>query len=143
MRQKEKMKYFTSVLLSILFSSTCTIAQSHLPTSEKVAIIEFEESHIELGEVKHGESKEMEYVFTNVGKEDLQISFVSSCECTKINYPRKPIAPGETGKLKVTFDSTEKEESETVDIDVYLSNLDPETGDPIWFILDYSFVLIK
>lgn len=119
------------------------MAQSHLPTSEKKAIIEFETKSIELGEVKRGETKEMEYIFTNVGEEDLQISFVSSCECTKINYPRKPIPPGEFGKLKVTFDSTEKEESETVDIDVYLSNLDPETGDPIWFILDYNFVLVK
>ncbi len=115
-------------------------AQSNLPASDR--IIKFDNNHIELGEVKRGETREMEYNFTNIGKEDIEITFVSSCECTTVKYPRKAIQPGESGTLKVVFDSTEKELSETVDIDVYLSNVDPDTGEPIWFILDYSFVLI-
>lgn len=137
------MKYITLILVLNLFCFSVSLAQENLPTSEKKEIIKFEERHFDLGEVKRGDSREMEYIFTNIGDEDLQITFVSSCECTTIKYPRKPIPPGGTGKLEVKFDSTEKEESETVDIDVYLSNLDPKTGEPIWFILDYSFILLQ
>ena len=137
------MKYFTVTLALNLICFSIGLAQENLLAKPKKEIIKFEERHFELGEVKKGESREMVYHFTNIGDEDLQITFVSSCECTTIKYPRKPIAPGESGKLDVVFDSTEKEESETVDIDVYLSNIDPETGEPIWFILDYSFILTE
>ncbi len=134
--------FFTTLVLAFVFSTSIT-AQQHLPTSEKKPLMSFDKKHISLGEVKRGDTREMEYAFENTGNEDIKISLVSSCECTTIRYPRKPIAPGETGVLKVVFDSTEKEESETVDIDVYLENIDKETGDPIWFILDYSFILLQ
>ena len=137
------MKHAIFSLFLSLFLHNFSFAQLNASTGEQISIIKFEQEHIELGEVKRGETRDMEYTFTNTGKEDLQITFVSSCECTTIQYPRKAIPPGETGKLKVTFDSTEKEESETVDIDVYLANLDEKTGEPIWFILDYSFILLQ
>jgi len=132
----------TSLVLSLFISAGLT-AQNNLPSSDITPLMSFEKKHIELGEVKRGEIREMEYAFANTGDEDLKISLVSSCECTTIKYPRKAIAPGETGILKVTFDSTEKEESETVDIDIYLENVDKETGDQIWYILDYSFTLLQ
>ena len=134
------------ILTSLVFTLFCFFslnAQQNLPTSEKTPLMSFDTKHISLGEVTRGETREMEYAFANTGNEDIKISLVSSCECTTIKYPRKPIAPGETGVLKVVFDSTEKEASETVDIDVYLENVDPESGDPIWYILDYDFILIQ
>ena len=134
--------FLTSVIFTTSMMATL-YAQPNLPTSDKTPLMSFEKSHIELGEVTRGETKEMEYAFTNTGNEDIKISLISSCECTTIKYPRKPIPPGESGVLKVIFDSTEKEESETVDIDVYLENVDPETKEPIWFILDYSFILLQ
>lgn len=132
----------TSLVLLISMGASLN-AQQHLPVSDKKPLMSFEKTHIDLGEVTRGESRDMEYSFTNTGNEDIKISLISSCECTTIKYPRKAIAPGESGVLKVTFDSTEKEASETVDIDVYLENIDPETKDPIWFILDYSFILLQ
>lgn len=137
------MKIFLNSLVFTFFIGSSLSAQKHLPTSEKKPIMSFDKKHISLGEVKRGDIREMEYAFANTGDEDIKISLVSSCECTTIKYPRKDIAPGETGVLKVVFDSGEKEESETVDIDVYLENVDKETGEPIWFILDYSFILIQ
>jgi len=137
------MKTFLTSLVFIFCFSASLSAQQNLPASDKKPLMSFDQKHLSLGEVTRGETREMEYAFANTGDEDIKISLVSSCECTTIKYPRKPIAPGETGVLKVVFDSTEKEASETVDIDVYLENVDKETGDPIWYILDYSFILLQ
>lgn len=137
------MKVFLTSLIFLLCCGSSLTAQQDLPKGEQKPLMSFDKTHISLGEINRGEKREMEYAFTNTGKEDLKISLVSSCDCTTVKYPRKAIAPGESGVLKVVFDSTEKEKSETVDIDVYLENLDPKTGDPIWFILDYSFELIQ
>jgi len=118
------MKVFITSLVFSLCMVASLNAQQNLPASDKKPLMSFEQKHISLGEVTRGETREMEYAFANTGEEDIKISLVSSCECTTIKYPRKLIAPGETGVLKVVFDSTEKEESETVDIDVYLENVD-------------------
>jgi len=49
------------------------------------------------------------FTFTNTGDADLIISNASgSCGCTVPEYPKEPIKPGKTGKLKVSFDSTGK-----------------------------------
>ena len=44
------------------------------------------------------------FEFRNTGDEPLIIRTArSSCGCTKPAYPKKPIAPGETGKIGVTY----------------------------------------
>lgn len=55
----------------------------------------------------------------------------------------KKYQPGEKGSFHIVFDSTEKEESEDVDIDIYLDAIDPKTGGPIFYILKYSYELVE
>ncbi len=45
------------------------------------------------------------YEFTNTGTEPITIINVTNggCGCTKPEYPRKPIAPGKKGVIKITF----------------------------------------
>ena len=105
--------------------------------------MKFEEEHIELGIVKKGDKRSFDYVFTNIGTENIVIEIVSGCDCTTTDWPRKPIPPGGKGTIEVTFDSTEKEDSETVDVDITLKNVDPKTGDQIFKILTYSFELVE
>ena len=46
------------------------------------------------------------FEFTNTGSEALVISDVkSSCGCTVPEKPKGPIAPGETGQIKVKYDT--------------------------------------
>lgn len=46
------------------------------------------------------------FEFTNVGKEPLIIqSAVGSCGCTTPDWPKEPILPGKTGKIKVHYAS--------------------------------------
>lgn len=119
--------------------SFCT---AQTPMKSKVAMT-FDKEHISLGKVKRGEIRTFEYTFTNTGTDVIQIDQVSSCSCTKTDFPIRKILPGQKAKIKVTFDSTEKEKSETVDVDVYLKNIDPITDSQILKILTYSFELAK
>lgn len=45
------------------------------------------------------------YEFTNTGDEPISIVTVTNggCGCTKPSFPLEPIAPGKTGKIKVSF----------------------------------------
>lgn len=124
-------------LLSILFSIALTNAQGTVPS------MQFELESYDLGEIKKGEQREFSYTFTNVGTEDIEIDLVSGCDCTTLDWPRLPIKPGEKGTIDALFDTTEKEDSEPVDIDIYLKNIDPKTGHPQLKILEFTFELIE
>ncbi len=59
------------------------------------------------GKVIDGEKVEYSYRFKNTGKKPLIVSSaVASCGCTVPEKPEEPIKPGETGFLKVVFNST-------------------------------------
>jgi len=74
-----------------------------------VAKIEFEETEYDFGTVLEGISVDHEYVFTNTGKVPLVITDArSTCGCTVPEYPKKPVAPGEKGSIKVKFNSAGK-----------------------------------
>ena len=52
---------------------------------------------------------EHEYTVTNSGDAPLIISdYKVSCSCTKAYLPKKPILPGESYKIRVTFDTEGK-----------------------------------
>ncbi len=49
------------------------------------------------------------YKFSNVGDQPLIINqAVASCGCTVPDYPKKPIKPGESGEIKVTYNGKGK-----------------------------------
>jgi len=93
--------------------------------------------------VKKGEKREYAYEFTNKGATDIVISLVSACDCTTVQYPEKPVKPGEKGIIHVVFDSTEKEKSEVIDVDIFLDYTDPVTEMPAIVRLQYKFDLVK
>ncbi len=103
--------------------------------------LKFDKEHFSLGELKKGDKREFEYIFLNDSKESVEIEIVSACECTKLDWTRGKIAPGKEGKIMVSFDSTEKEESDTVDVDMTLVNVDPKTGYQIFKIVTFDFKL--
>jgi hypothetical protein len=75
--------------------------------------IEFEETTFDYGTVTEGAKVEHMYKFKNTGTEPLLISNAKgSCGCTVPDWPREPIAPGESGEIKVVFDSKGKGSAE-------------------------------
>jgi len=67
--------------------------------------IKFSEYRIDLGTVKEkGGPVSCEFMFTNTGNANLIIiDAKATCGCTRPEYPQKPIAPGKSGKIKVTY----------------------------------------
>lgn len=50
-----------------------------------------------------------EFIVTNSGNVPLVFKgYKVACECTKVYFPNKPIAPGQSDVIKVTFDTTGK-----------------------------------
>jgi Protein of unknown function (DUF1573) len=77
------------------------------------------DSVFDFGTVSEGEKVEFNYRFKNTGNTPLMIfSAHASCGCTVPEKPEKPILPGETGSLKVVFNSQGKAGHNSKDITV-------------------------
>lgn len=78
-------------------------------SAEKMPVLTFETLQYDFGRVIKGEKLSYAFKFTNTGKSDLIISSArSSCGCTTTTPPAAPIRPGETGEIKVSFDSKQQ-----------------------------------
>lgn len=63
------------------------------------------ETH-DFGDINKGEIVQHVYEITNTGEKPLIISNVKpACGCTAPHYTQEPIAPGEKGKVTLSFDS--------------------------------------
>ena len=108
-----------------------------------VPVLQFEERMVELGAVKIGETREHTYKFTNVGDTTAEIDLISACDCTTTEESKRTIKPGDTATIHVVFNSKEKTEGETIDIDIYLKNVTPGEEMPIVETIKYSFDIKK
>ncbi|MDA9127403.1 DUF1573 domain-containing protein [Flavobacteriaceae bacterium] len=86
--------------------------------ADKYPVMSFAESTYDFGTINQGAAQEHVFTFTNTGEADLVIvDAKSSCGCTVPQYPKAPIAPGETGEMLVKFNGSGKNQvSKTVTI---------------------------
>lgn len=71
--------------------------------------ITFEKTTHQFGEIPFNGNGTYEFVFKNTGNEPLILSQPkSSCGCTVPEWPKKPILPGETDVIKVTYKNTNR-----------------------------------
>ena len=142
------MKLLQILCFIIATGFTLTLSAQDTKATQETALTQgpsmtFDAPNIDIGTIKKGEKKAMEFHFTNTGTEDLKIEIVSGCECTTLDWPRLPIKPGGSGIITALFDSTEKEHSETVDIDINLENIDPKSGYAMFERVTYTFELVE
>lgn len=79
------------------------------PVDGKYPVMTFGKKEHNFGVINEGDKVETYFTFTNTGDADLIISNASgSCGCTVPDYPKEPIKPGKSSKMKVTFDSNGK-----------------------------------
>lgn len=74
------------------------------------AAMTFEKTEHDFGTINEGDKVETIFKFENTGSAPLLISNIKgSCGCTVPNdWPRNPIAPGESGQFTVKYNSTNK-----------------------------------
>lgn len=74
-----------------------------------VAKMDFKSTRFHYGEAIEGEIIEHIFRFTNTGKAPLIISTAkSTCGCTVPEWPKEPIPIGESGEIKVKFNTDKK-----------------------------------
>ena len=73
-------------------------------------VMTFDKTSHDFGIISEGEKVTTTFGFTNTGDSDLIIVDArGSCGCTVPEYPKnEPIAPGQTGSIVVSFDSSNK-----------------------------------
>lgn len=106
--------------------SSSAATQSATPDTAKLAKIEWlDGTKKDFGKIKEGEVLNVVFRFKNVGDKPLIISQVTAgCGCTIPEQPTKPYAPGETGEIKATFNSSGKVGPNSKPVNVF-ANLDP------------------
>jgi hypothetical protein len=73
-------------------------------------VIQFEKNSYNFGKINQGDKVSYDFKFTNTGKSPLIITdAVASCGCTKPEWPKDPVQPGDKGIIKVTFNSAGKD----------------------------------
>lgn len=66
--------------------------------------IGFQEATHDFGKIKQDSENKYNFKFTNTGKDPLVITdAIGSCGCTVPDYPKHPIAPGESGEINVVY----------------------------------------
>ena len=86
--------------------TSVSLDQVDSPTNPKM---DFEATEWDFGEIDQGDAVEYAFKFKNSGTDPLIITNAKgSCGCTVPEWPREPVAPGETGVIDVKFNSKGK-----------------------------------
>jgi len=99
----KKLLFTLSFVFSAFIGMNGLIAQAAVESGAK---IDFKKETHDYGTIDQYADGTCEFTFTNTGNEPLVISNAKgSCGCTVPSWPREPIAPGETGTIKVKYDT--------------------------------------
>jgi len=72
-------------------------------------IIKITEPEFDFGTINAGDKVEHTFKFINTGKSDLIIANARpTCGCTVPDWTKVPVKPGESGEIKIVFNSTGK-----------------------------------
>lgn len=94
----------TKYIFSLLFIAIFSVASAQ--TSAKIV---FDAVVYDFGELPEGPRVNTEFKFKNEGTEPLIISNAKgSCGCTVPVWPKEPILPGETGVIKVEYNTARR-----------------------------------
>ena len=98
------------MMKKILFISLMLLMGIGYASAQGKADIKFDKVSHDFGKFSVKEPiQEYTFTFTNVGDAPLVINqTVASCRCTVPTYTKTPIAPGQKGSIKVTYNGTGK-----------------------------------
>jgi hypothetical protein len=114
LKTMKAIKYVLLAALFVLSTGNIIFAQETQEQKTQVAKpadpnapeISFENEMHDYGTIKQGADGTCEFKFKNTGKDPLVIANAKgSCGCTVPTWPKEPILKGETGVIKVHYDT--------------------------------------
>jgi hypothetical protein len=94
------------LFLVIALTVTTVMLQAQTATPAPSDSIIFDKTTHDYGTIIVNSDGNCLFTFTNKGTEPLLISNVqASCGCTVPDWTREPVAPGQTGTIKVTYNT--------------------------------------
>lgn len=102
------------IVLSLILCSLISVhAQTSKTTSKSSAKssytgtgaeIKFDKLTVDFGTLKVGDVKIVTITYTNIGKKPLILDdVISSCDCTTVEWSKKPVMPGQKGTIKAKY----------------------------------------
>lgn len=104
----KKIIFACIVLVSPLIMTAQTVVQNSKKENFNTTapIFHWNETTFDFGKIKLNVPVTHEFYFTNTGRAPLIISSVkASCGCTVAEYSKEPIAPGQRGFVKATYNA--------------------------------------
>ena len=92
--------------LGMMFATVLAVNTASAQTEVKMAgpEISIDKDVHDYGQINKDANGDCFFTITNTGNEPLTITKAKgSCGCTVPDWPREPIAPGKTAKMKVTY----------------------------------------
>ena len=94
-------------ILSIasIFIAFITLTAMAFQASE----FKFEKETHDFGTIPYNKPASFEFIFNNIGSTPVILTDVApSCGCSVADFPKTPIKPGDSGKIKVTYNAATK-----------------------------------
>jgi len=103
------MKKLLTITMLMLLGVIAVHAQTQSPNgnaNEAMAAFDWSETTHDFGKLVKGKPVSTEFDFVNNGSVPLIITEAKgSCGCTVTDFPKDPIAPGKSGKIKATYNA--------------------------------------
>lgn len=125
------MKQLTILLFTLLTISVVSSCRKkgELPKNVKLDtellvdttdVVVLDSAAFNFGELVEGDKAEHTFQLVNTGSKNFVISRAEgSCGCTVPEYPKDPVAPGDTASIKVTFNSAGKHDEQNKTVTVH------------------------
>lgn len=96
-----------STMVSAQTTKTASSSKTSTTTAQKAITgpeISFAKKTIDYGTLHVGDVRVVEMKYTNTGKKPLLLENVTTnCDCTEVEWSRKPLMPGKSDSIKVTY----------------------------------------
>jgi hypothetical protein len=104
----KKLLFALTLMLAITVASAQDVSKKkEMDERMNGPVITFKTTMHDYGDIYKGSDGSYSFVFTNTGNEPLILSKPrSSCGCTVPSWPKEPILPGESNKIKVTYNTS-------------------------------------
>lgn len=105
----------------IIFIFMAILLATGVASAQKKAVISAEKTTHDFEQIKEADGKaSATFIVKNTGDAPLVITrVIASCGCTTPEWTKEPIAPGQTGDIKITYDPKDRPGPFSKTISVY------------------------